>query len=179
MSATTVALINTTQVIVGTGAPEGAVVGSVGDIYLRTDGAAGTTLYIKQSGAATNTGWGVIAAGSSGVPFAFSGQYYSPMVEDGNSGATKTIDWNAGNEHTLTLTAACTLTLSNPVDGGRYVLLLIQDGTGSRVPTFPASVLWAGGTVPTWSTLAGKVDLVTMMWRATSSKYFAAANVGY
>jgi hypothetical protein len=41
----------------GTGTPEGAQVGSVGDLFCRTDGGAGTTLYIKQSGSATNTGW--------------------------------------------------------------------------------------------------------------------------
>jgi len=41
----------------GTATPEGAVTGSVGDVFCRTDGGTGTTLYIKQSGAGTNTGW--------------------------------------------------------------------------------------------------------------------------
>jgi hypothetical protein len=41
----------------GTGSPEGVVTGNVGDMYLRTDGGAGSTLYIKESGNATNTGW--------------------------------------------------------------------------------------------------------------------------
>jgi hypothetical protein len=41
----------------GTGAPNGAVTGSVGDLWLRTDGGALTTLYVKESGANTNTGW--------------------------------------------------------------------------------------------------------------------------
>jgi hypothetical protein len=41
----------------GTGAPNSAVTGNVGDIYLRTDGGATTTLYVKESGAGTNTGW--------------------------------------------------------------------------------------------------------------------------
>lgn len=41
----------------GTGSPEGAVVGSVGDIFLRTNGGANTTLYVKESGSASNTGW--------------------------------------------------------------------------------------------------------------------------
>lgn len=40
----------------GTGTPEGAVTASVGSMYTRTDGGAGTTLYIKESGAGT-TGW--------------------------------------------------------------------------------------------------------------------------
>lgn len=39
------------------GTPEGQIVGSIGDVALRTDGGAGTTLYIKESGSATDTGW--------------------------------------------------------------------------------------------------------------------------
>lgn len=41
----------------GTGSPEGVVTGSPGDLYTNTSGGASTTLYVKESGAATNTGW--------------------------------------------------------------------------------------------------------------------------
>lgn len=41
----------------GSGSPNGAVTGSVGDLYTRSDGGAGSTLYVKESGAGTNTGW--------------------------------------------------------------------------------------------------------------------------
>lgn len=44
----------------GTGTPESNVTASVGDIYLRDDGGANTTLYVKESGAATDTGWAAI-----------------------------------------------------------------------------------------------------------------------
>lgn len=40
----------------GTGSPEGVVTGSIGDIWMRTDGGAGTTMYVKESGTG-NTGW--------------------------------------------------------------------------------------------------------------------------
>lgn len=40
----------------GTGSPEGVVTASVGSEYLRTDGATGTVLYVKESGTGT-TGW--------------------------------------------------------------------------------------------------------------------------
>ena len=39
------------------GSPEGVVVGSSGDLYTNTTGGAGTTLYVKESGVSTNTGW--------------------------------------------------------------------------------------------------------------------------
>ena len=38
------------------GTPEGAITAPVGSMYTRTDGGAGTTLYIKESGTG-NTGW--------------------------------------------------------------------------------------------------------------------------
>lgn len=40
----------------GTATPEAAVTGTVGDVFLRTDGDIGTSIYIKQSGSG-NTGW--------------------------------------------------------------------------------------------------------------------------
>lgn len=40
----------------GTGSPEGVVTATVGTLYLRSDGAASTTLYVKESGVG-NTGW--------------------------------------------------------------------------------------------------------------------------
>lgn len=44
------------KIIPGTGSPEGVVTAGVGSLFLRTDGGAGTTLYVKQSGTG-NTGW--------------------------------------------------------------------------------------------------------------------------
>lgn len=42
---------------VGTGSPNGVVTGDIGNLYINTSGGAGTTLYVKESGTATNTGW--------------------------------------------------------------------------------------------------------------------------
>lgn len=41
----------------GTGSPNTVVTASVGAIYRRLDGGAATSIYIKESGTATNTGW--------------------------------------------------------------------------------------------------------------------------
>lgn len=40
----------------GSGSPEGVVTAPVGHLYLRTDGGAGTTFYVKETGTG-NTGW--------------------------------------------------------------------------------------------------------------------------
>lgn len=44
------------QIKVGSGSPETVVTATVGSLYLRTDGGASTTLYVKESGTG-NTGW--------------------------------------------------------------------------------------------------------------------------
>jgi len=46
----------TISITSGAGTPEGAVVAPVGSLFLRTDGGATTTLYVKTSGTG-NTGW--------------------------------------------------------------------------------------------------------------------------
>lgn len=44
------------KMLTGTGSPETVITAPVGSIWLRTNGGAGTTMYIKESGAG-NTGW--------------------------------------------------------------------------------------------------------------------------
>ena len=41
----------------GQGDPNGLVKASPGAVYLRADGGAGTSFYVKESGVNTNTGW--------------------------------------------------------------------------------------------------------------------------
>lgn len=54
-----------TPVYTGTGTPEGNVIASVGALFLRTDGSAGTTVYTKTSGTATSTGWTALGVSTS------------------------------------------------------------------------------------------------------------------
>lgn len=45
-----------TDIICGSGTPEAAVTATVGSLFMRTNGGAGTSLYVKESGSG-NTGW--------------------------------------------------------------------------------------------------------------------------
>jgi hypothetical protein len=75
------------------------------------------------------------------------------------SGTAQTIpDPTTGVLNVITLTGNCTFTFPTAVQGNKIVLKLIQDGTGSRLATWPAAVKWAGATAPTLSTGAGKGD---------------------
>lgn len=44
-------------VMVGIGDPTNVVIASPGQIWLRTNGGAGTTLYVKETGVNTSSGW--------------------------------------------------------------------------------------------------------------------------
>lgn len=62
------------------------------------------------------------------------------------AGATVTVP-ATHSMHTLTMTGDTTLVFSNPTAGHAFTLKL----SGAFVPTFPASVTWAGGTAPTYA----------------------------
>ncbi len=75
-------------------------------------------------------------------------------------GATVTFDLSQSKHQAVTLGGNRTLALSN-VDPTRpaFTLTLIQDGTGSRTVTWFSGVSWVGGgTPPTLTTTAGKMD---------------------
>lgn len=54
--------------------------------------------------------------------------------------------------------------LNIPAAGRLYNLTLFvtQDATGSRTITWPASVKWSGGTIPTLTTAANKIDVIVL-----------------
>jgi hypothetical protein len=105
-------------------------------------------------------------------------QYYSKKITLTDA-ATIALDWAGGNVQYVVLGGNRTFTFTNPMDGGRYIIILKQDGTGSRTVTWPAAVLWQNAAAPTLSTGANKVDVITFVYDGTNSKYYAGANLNY
>ena len=60
-----------------------------------------------------------------------------------------------------------TLTLTNAAVG-IYLIKFVQDATGSRTVSFPGTWKWAGGIVPTLTTTASKLDIVTLVYDGTN-----------
>jgi len=56
---------------------------------------------------------------------------------------------------------------------------ITQDGTGSRTMTWPASFKWPGAAVPTLSTVAGAVDLLTATYYPDTGFWLASLNKGF
>lgn len=101
----------------------------------------------------------------------------STETDNGNSGTADTIDWGAGNFQKSTMTGNCTYTFTAPPVKGRYQLMLVQDGTGSRTATWPAAVKWPGGTAPTLSTAASSIDIITFYYDGTS--YYGVSSLNF
>jgi hypothetical protein len=101
--------------------------------------------------------------------------YAETCAENAASGAAATIDLNDGNVHHVQLTDNCTFTFSNPVatgDSSSFTLILEQDGTGSRLATWPASVKWAAATAPTLTTTADKFDVLAFTTVDGGTRWF-------
>jgi len=91
---------------------------------------------------------------------------------------TTTIDWTLGNKFYFTFGAQNdTFTFTAPTKPGNLILILKQDGTGSRIATWPATVLWPAGTTPTLSTGAAAVDLVSFYYDGTN--YFGNSSLDF
>lgn len=81
-------------------------------------------------------------------------------VDNGNSGAAATIDWNEGNKQKIVLSDDCVLSFTHPFGVATVTLKVQQDPTGSHLATWPPSVKWADGTAPTLTTDANAIDIV-------------------
>ncbi len=96
---------------------------------------------------------------------------------DGTSGAAKLIDWSAGWNHVLELTANAAITFTAPAPGARLLLRLVQGGVGSFNPaSWPASVRWANGNVaPVLTAAPGSQDILSFYYNGTN--YFGSLSM--
>lgn len=115
---------------------------------------------------------GAIACGNNNVTgvklLSFNGEY-----DNGNSGASKTIDFANGANQKITLDNNTTLTITTPAAAGHYQLRLIQDGTGGRTVTWAGTAYsgsrWGGSaSAVTLNTSAAGVTLVNFFFDGTN-----------
>ena len=73
------------------------------------------------------------------------------------------ISWDASANQVTSVTLAGNRTMAAPtnlVDGAVYLLMVIQDGTGSRTLSYNAVFKFTGGTAPTLTTTAAAKDIL-------------------
>lgn len=129
-------------ILSGSGTPESSVTGPVGSFYLRTDGAAGTTAYIKETGSG-NTGWSAIASSSGGATLSgtqtFTGvNTFSQQIL--STAAAGALIANSGRGAALTTAALTSHSSASGVDN------IIIEGTRPGTPSASGFRLWVGAS---------------------------------
>ena len=94
--------------------------------------------------------------------------YFNAVTDNGNSSTADTVDRGTGNIQKSTLTGNCTYTFTAPDWPWNYQLIVIQDGTGSRIATRPWTVKRPWGTAPTLTTTASATDIISFLYDGTS-----------
>jgi hypothetical protein len=79
-----------------------------------------------------------------------------------NSTSTTTLDLSTGNVLQVVLTGSTTLAFTNPKIG-TYIIKIKQDAAGNRTLNFP-TIKWADAAVPTVTSTANAVDLLTIIY---------------
>ena len=86
-----------------------------------------------------------------------------------SDGATIAVDLSLGNNFTVTLAGNRTLGAPSNVTAGQSgVIVVTQDGTGSRTLAYNSAYKFAGGTAPTLTTTASAVDVLAYYVESSS-----------
>ena len=89
--------------------------------------------------------------------------------------AAYTIDLTAGNVCNVVLRTDCEFTFANPPESGvagTFTLFLKQGGSGGHVVTWPAAVVWSGGSIPTLTTFQNSVDIFTFFTVNAGTRWY-------
>ena len=91
----------------------------------------------------------------------------------GNVNTNQTLDFDTANNFSMTLTGNITLNSPTNIAAGQAgIVIITQDGTGSRTMGFNTIWKFPGGTVPTLTTAGGSVD--ALVWYAESATRITA-----
>jgi hypothetical protein len=81
------------------------------------------------------------------------------------------IAWDVKAKQATKVTLGGNRALANPTNqiaGFTYILIITQDGTGSRTLSYGANYKFSGGIAPTLTTAAGAVDILTFISDGTN-----------
>lgn len=92
---------------------------------------------------------------------------YTETLYTANTGTAITVSLANGTVQQLTLTGNATITMPTAAAGKSFIIMLKQDGTGSRTVTW-STVVWPGGTAPTITSTASKMDIYSFFSDGTN-----------
>ena len=112
--------------------------------------------------------------GSGSLVFATSPALSNPTINDGyveetytaNTSTAITLTLANGSVQNLTLTGICTITMPTAA-AGRSFIMYLRTGTGGYTVTW-STVKWSGGTAPTLTSTASKMDIFSFFSDGTN-----------
>ena len=119
-----------------------------------------------------NTGYVGIGTSTPQHALSIVGAEYSVLYNLSDS-STIAVNWNNGNTQKVTLGGNRTITFANGQPGGKYTMILAQDGGGNRTVTWPANTRFSGNATPTLTTTGSKTDFIGFIYDGTN--YYGVA----
>jgi len=144
----------------GTTAEHSTFTGAVGEVTIDTDKDA---LVVHDN---SQAGGYPVASLHNAQGYSATQNFNATTLTDG-----ATINWDASANQVTSVTLGGNRTFAAPtnmVDGGAYVLIVVQDGTGSRTITWNSVFKWVGGTAPTLTTANGSRDQFVFVSNGTN-----------
>ena len=139
-----------------------------------------TSFTTKGTGSYQIGGTTVITSGRV-VQYATLQGYAEKRYAFGNTGTAPTLDLSNGTFVTATLTgnASWAFNLGSVPSGDSvaFTLHLTNDATGGRTITWPASVVWPNGVVPTRTTTANRTDVYTFYTFTGGSTWYGNLSI--
>tara|TARA_A100001015_G_scaffold38166_1_gene41997 strand:+ start:3024 stop:3518 length:495 start_codon:yes stop_codon:yes gene_type:complete len=144
----------------GTTAEHNSFTGAVGEVTVDTDK---DTMIVHDN---SQAGGYPMANLKTAQEFTATQNFNATTLSDGS-----TVAWDASANQVTSVTLGGNRTLgaaSNQIDGGVYVISIIQDGTGSRTLAFNSNYKFVGGSAPTVSTSANARDVLVFVSNGTN-----------
>jgi hypothetical protein len=91
-----------------------------------------------------------------------------------------TINWDLSQNQVAKVTLAGNRTIANPtnkVEGATYILVIIQDGTGSRTVTWGSDYKFPSSNTPTLTTNANRADVFSFI--CINNVLFGSASLNF
>ena len=154
----------------GTTSQTGSFTGAVGEVTVDTDK---DTVVVHDG---SQAGGFAVANLKTAQEFTATQNFNATTLSDAS-----TVSWDASANQVTSVTLGGNRTLgaaSNQIDGGVYVISIIQDGTGSRTLSFNSNYKFVNGSAPTLSTAANARDVLVFVSNGTNMfEIGRAANV--
>ena len=94
---------------------------------------------------------------------------YTETLYDAGTGSAFTLNLSNGTIQKFTTNANMTLTLPASTAGKSFVVMVVYGGVNTLTWSSPSTLKWVGGTVPTATSVAGKIDIFSFFQDGTNT----------